>query len=70
MLHGEFADGLFPDWPWFLDDQRPQGFLGRAFARRGGAALGAPEDLRLWRDEDIAAESGMMRLYISQTNAM
>ena len=33
LLHGEFADGLFPDWPWFLDDQRPQGFLGRAFAR-------------------------------------
>lgn len=54
LLHGEFAGGLFPDWPWFLDDQRPQGFLGRAFARRVGVALGAPEDLRLWRDEDIA----------------
>jgi hypothetical protein len=54
LLHGEFADGLFPDWPWFLDDQRPQGFLGRAFARRVGSSLGAPEDLRLWRDEDIA----------------
>lgn len=54
LLHGEFADGLFPDWPWFLDDQRPQGFLGRAFARRVGPSLGAPEDLRLWRGEDIA----------------
>jgi hypothetical protein len=31
-LHGEFATGLFPGLPWFLDDQRPQGFLGRAFA--------------------------------------
>lgn len=54
LLQGDFADGLFPDWPWFLDDQRPQGFLGRAFARRVGPSLGALEDLRLWRDEDIA----------------
>lgn len=54
LLHGEFADGLFPGWPWFLDDQRPQGFLGRAFARRVGPSLDAPEDLKLWRDEDIA----------------
>lgn len=54
FLFGDFADGLFPEWPWFLDDQRPQGFLGRSFARRVGPSLGAPEDVRLWRDEDIA----------------
>ena len=29
-----FQEGLFPDLPWFLDDLRPQGFLGRTFAHR------------------------------------
>ena len=24
FLHGDFADGLFPGPPWFLDDQRPR----------------------------------------------
>jgi hypothetical protein len=47
-LHGDFADGLFPDLPWFLDDMRPQGFMGRAFARRHGEALGLDRDLQLW----------------------
>lgn len=28
-LTGEFRQGLFPDLPWFLEDLRPQGFLGR-----------------------------------------
>jgi hypothetical protein len=40
---------LFPDFPWFLDDLRPQGFLGRAFARQYAKALLCPEDPRLWR---------------------
>lgn len=53
FLHGEFARGLYPGWPWFLDDLRPQGFLGRARARRLASLLDAPEDPRLWRDEDI-----------------
>ncbi|EQD43359.1 HipA domain protein, partial [mine drainage metagenome] len=33
LLRGEFAQGLFPGLPWFMDDLRPQGFLGRGFAR-------------------------------------
>lgn len=53
LLHGEFADGLFPDLPWFLDDQRPQGFLGRAFARRVAAEIGAPADLAHWQSDDV-----------------
>ena len=53
LLHGDFADGLFPGLPWFLDDQRPQGFLGRAFARRVAGEIGAPPDLLRWRSEDV-----------------
>lgn len=33
LLEGEFKDGLYPGWPWFLEDLRPAGFLGRAFGR-------------------------------------
>lgn len=44
-LHGEFKDGLFPGLPWFLDDLRPQGFLGRMFARRHARELGLGEDI-------------------------
>lgn len=53
FLHGEFADGLYPDLPWFLDDLRPQGFLGRAFVHRHAADLEAPDDLMRWQAEDV-----------------
>ena len=51
----EFRDGLYPDLPWFLDDLRPQGFLGRLFARVHGPMLGLPDDPRLWRSDDVVA---------------
>lgn len=53
FVHGDFADGLFPGLPWFLDDQRPQGFLGRAFVRRVAGDIGAPDDLARWRADDV-----------------
>lgn len=53
FLPGEFANGLFPGLPWFLDDQRPQGFLGRTFVRRVAADIGASEDLTRWRADDF-----------------
>lgn len=53
FLDGEFAHGLFPGLPWFVGDQRPQGFLGRAFARRVAAEIGAPADLQLWQADDV-----------------
>lgn len=59
FLHGDFADGLFPGLPWFLDDQRPQGFLGRAFARRVADDIGAPTDLLRWQPDDIVL--GLLR---------
>ncbi|MDQ2701638.1 MAG: type II toxin-antitoxin system HipA family toxin YjjJ [Pseudomonadota bacterium] len=53
FMHAPFADGLFPGLPWFLDDQRPQGFLGRAFVHRVAMDIGAPEDLARWGADDI-----------------
>ena len=53
LMHGDFATGLFPGVPWFLDDQRPQGFLGRAFARRIAGDIDAPVDPLIWRADDI-----------------
>lgn len=49
----EFTDGLYPDLPWFLDDLRPQGFLGRSFARKFGKPMGLTVDPRLWHADDI-----------------
>ena len=48
FLHGAFANGQYHGLPWFLDDQRPQGFLGRAFVRRIAADIGAPDDVALY----------------------
>lgn len=49
----EFPHGLFPDLPWFLDDLRPQGFLGRTFARAYGKALGLLPDPTRWNSDDV-----------------
>jgi hypothetical protein len=42
------VEGIHGDIPWFLQDLRPMGFLGRAFAREHGPALGLSADPRLW----------------------
>lgn len=47
-----FRDGVYPGLPWFLSDLRPQGFLGRCFARNYAARLGAPPDPHDWTDDD------------------
>lgn len=52
-LHSvDFRDGLYPGIPWLLHDLRPQGFLGRCFARRHAVDLSAPADPRRWNDDD------------------
>ncbi|MGQ0799170.1 MAG: type II toxin-antitoxin system HipA family toxin YjjJ [Pseudomarimonas sp.] len=51
----QFSAGVFPDLPWFLDDQRPQGFLGRHFAHRLSETLGVPSDLKLWTGDHVIA---------------
>lgn len=52
-LHGDHASGIFPGLPWFLDDLRPQGFLGRAFAHRHAGDLGLSPDPRRWGPEEV-----------------
>lgn len=54
-LQGEFADGLFPGLPWFLDDQRPQGFLGHQFGQRWARELGLPADILRWSEDAVLA---------------
>lgn len=44
----EEVPGHFPGLPWFLDDLRPQGFLGRTLARQQATRLGVPRDLSRW----------------------
>src|SRR3990167_8928827 len=49
------ADGLselHAGLPWFLQDMRPQGFMGRAFAQ-AHPDLRLPGDLRHWSDDDV-----------------
>ena len=52
---GACVDGFHPGLPWFLDDQRPQGFLGRRFAQRRATALGLPDDLLHWNNDAVLA---------------
>jgi len=39
--------------PEFLQEVRPQGYLGRAIARDFAARQGAPTNLRQWNDDDV-----------------
>jgi hypothetical protein len=45
-------DGWFDGLPYFLQDLRPDGFLGRQFARAHGQVLQLGEDPRQWSDDD------------------
>lgn len=51
----EHADGsrLYNYLPWFIQDMRPDGFLGRAFANKEGTDLGLPEKIKDWNDDDV-----------------
>ena len=40
-------------FPWWLDDMRPQGFLGRAFVAAQAEALGLPPRLGDWQEAHI-----------------
>lgn len=54
-MRDDFSSGMFPGVPWFLEDQRPQGFIGHGFARRSPADLGLPWNIGLWGDDDVLA---------------
>jgi hypothetical protein len=48
-------DGWFPGLPYPLDDMRPQGFLGRHFARTHASLFQVPEDPTRWSEDDTLA---------------
>jgi hypothetical protein len=52
-LDETMQDGWFEGLPYFLQDLRPEGFLGRAFARTYAHLLQLPENPRDWSDEDM-----------------
>ncbi|MBE7539806.1 MAG: type II toxin-antitoxin system HipA family toxin YjjJ [Opitutaceae bacterium] len=52
-MQADYPDGLFSGLPFFLQEVRPQGYLGRAIARDFAARQGAPTDLRQWNDDDV-----------------
>jgi hypothetical protein len=53
-MRGTRGDGTFDGLPLFLVDARPQGFLGRGFARRH-ADLELPADPDTWSDDDVVS---------------
>ena len=44
---------LFDFLPWFVQDMRPEGFVGRFFAQKQGEVLGLPSQLKNWTDDDV-----------------
>ena len=50
---GDMADGYFEGLPYFLFDARPQGFLGRALAKRRSTELSVSSDPTRWSDDDV-----------------
>ncbi|MES2888765.1 MAG: type II toxin-antitoxin system HipA family toxin YjjJ [Pseudomonadota bacterium] len=48
----ESVDGWWAGLPYPLQDMRPQGYMGRQFARRAHRALSVSADPQAWTDED------------------
>ncbi|MDP9898998.1 type II toxin-antitoxin system HipA family toxin YjjJ [Variovorax ginsengisoli] len=46
-------DGWWPGLPYPLSDMRPQGYMGRQFARAEHRLLGVPEDPSRWTDDEV-----------------
>jgi hypothetical protein len=51
-LDDSMRDGWFDGLPYFLQDLRPDGFLGRQFARAHAKVLQLGDDPRRWSDDD------------------
>ena len=52
LIGKEMVDGWYDGLPYQLLDMRPQGFLGRHFARENAAILQVNEDPQKWSDDD------------------
>lgn len=59
-LEPAMADGWFDGLPYLLDDLRPQGFLGRHFARAHAALLQVPVDPTQWSEDDVLHALGLL----------
>lgn len=57
---GAMSEGWFEGLPYPLQDMRPQGFLGRHFARRHATLLQVPETPTLWTDDDALHALSLM----------
>lgn len=44
---------LFEGLPWFLQDMRPQGYIGRSFRDAHARNLGLSDNLAEWADDDV-----------------
>lgn len=44
---------LFEGLPWFLQDMRPQGYIGRSFRDAYAQGLGLSENIAEWSDDDV-----------------
>jgi hypothetical protein len=53
LLHGGHGNGLFPGLPWFIQDMRPRGFMGRAFARMSENVLHLPGSPERWTSDEM-----------------
>lgn len=54
-LDKDMQDGWYGGMPYFLDDMRPQGFLGRNFAHAYAAMFQVDEDPTKWKEDDVLA---------------
>jgi hypothetical protein len=52
-LDGAMQQGWFDGLPFLLDDMRPQGFLGRHFARHHAALMQVADDPTAWSEDDV-----------------
>ena len=52
MVQTDGVSTHYEGLPWWLNDMRPQGFLGWAYAHRHAPSLGLPADVRHWSDTD------------------
>jgi hypothetical protein len=55
LMQNEFREGVYPDLPWFLEDLKPQGFLGRAFVQAHAEELDVPAELTAWNSDHVLA---------------
>ncbi len=54
-LTGDMVDGWYYGLPYFLDDMRPQGFIGRNFAHTYAEMYQVDPDPTKWKEDDVLA---------------